>query len=166
MKVAVAFFILCQVVSALAAQLTLAWEPSVDPTVTGYAVYVGNASGTYQQRVDVGAHTNATLTNLTSGVRCYFSVRVYNALTIESLPSNEVSYLIPGAMYLSDSAAAGVRLNFVGEPNKTYEVQASTNLINWSVIKVLQPPSNSWVYWDDPDSGTLDQRYYRLTMAP
>ncbi len=166
MRVIVVIFAVFHTAVAMAAQLALAWEPSVDPTVTGYAVYIGDAPGSYQQRIDVGASTNAVLTNLTGGTRCYFAVRNYNAANIESLPSNEVSYLIPGALYLSGSAAAGVRLNFVGEQNKTYQVQASTNLINWSVIKVLQPPSNSWVYWDDPDSGSLDQRYYRVLTGP
>lgn len=166
MKVVVAVFVFCQAFLSWSAQLSLTWEPSADPTVVGYALYVGDAAGCYQQRIDVGACTNATVTNLTGGTRRYFTVRDYNVARVESLPSNEVSYLIPGALYLSGSAGAGVRVNWVGEPGKSYSVLASTNLINWSVIKVLQPPSNSWVYWDDPESGALDRRYYRIATGP
>ncbi|HPU56241.1 MAG TPA: fibronectin type III domain-containing protein, partial [Verrucomicrobiota bacterium] len=40
--------------SASAASVTLAWDPSPDPSVVGYFVYYGDASRSYTTKIDVG----------------------------------------------------------------------------------------------------------------
>jgi hypothetical protein len=75
--------------------VTLQWDPSTDPTVTGYKFYVGTTSGVYGAGVDVGNTTTYTVKNLLSGHAYYFAVTDYNAAGQESTYSNEVVYTAP-----------------------------------------------------------------------
>src|SRR5262245_42625469 len=50
-----------------AANVTLAWDPSADATVTGYAVYYGTKSGNLPNGVNVGNQTSYQITGLTDG---------------------------------------------------------------------------------------------------
>ncbi|MGC9194859.1 MAG: PKD domain-containing protein [Syntrophobacteraceae bacterium] len=75
---------------ALAAQAVLAWNASTDSSVTGYKVYYGSQSGTYQAPIDVGNNTTYTLTGLSASQTCYFAVTAYSS-TQESPFSQEVA---------------------------------------------------------------------------
>jgi len=75
--------------------VTLAWDPSPDDRVSGYAIRHGLQSSNYNMRVDVGNITQATITNLTSGITYFFVATAYTTDGLESLPSNEVSYTVP-----------------------------------------------------------------------
>jgi hypothetical protein len=80
--------------------VTLAWSaniPTSDPATntTGYKLYIGLASGNYTQSIDVGNKTTATVSNLISGTTYYSVITAYNSAGLESLDSNEVSYLAP-----------------------------------------------------------------------
>ena len=72
--------------------IVLAWDPSPDTNVVGYAVYCGTNSGSYQTRLDVGNQTNATVQVPANGATYFFVVTSYRVGGVESLPSNEVSY--------------------------------------------------------------------------
>lgn len=74
----------------------LVWNPSTDPTVTGYNLYYGGASGNYTNMVNVGSATNFTVTGLSSYVTYYFVATTYNISGVQSPFSNEVSYTVPG----------------------------------------------------------------------
>jgi Fibronectin type III domain. len=76
--------------------VTLAWSASPDPSATGYKVYYGATSGNYTKSLDVGDSTTAIIPGLTAGATYYFVVVAYDASGLESLPSNEVSYTVPG----------------------------------------------------------------------
>lgn len=95
MKARLIFILLCSALSASAASVTLAWDASPDASVTGYRIYLGVASGAYTNAVVVGNVTNATLTNLTSGVTYYFAATAYDGNGLESAFSNETSYRPP-----------------------------------------------------------------------
>ena len=41
--------------------VTLAWNPSTDPTVVGYNIYYGGASGNYTNTLSAGNATNMTV---------------------------------------------------------------------------------------------------------
>lgn len=75
--------------------VTLAWDPSPDASVAGYAIHYGTTSGEYSGRVEVGNVTSATVSNLTEGTTYYFVATAYTPEGVESLPSNEVSYAVP-----------------------------------------------------------------------
>lgn len=78
--------------SAVAGQLTLAWDPVAN--ATGYKLYYGTSSTSYSASVDVKTATTHTLSNLTDGVRYYFAVTSYNGIT-ESGYSTQVNTVVP-----------------------------------------------------------------------
>jgi len=73
-----------------AATATLAWNPVTDPTLDGYKIYVGTASGLYTRTITVGNLISYTVDSLMTRTTYYFSVTAYNSAG-ESSPSNEVS---------------------------------------------------------------------------
>ena len=83
----------------------LAWDPSPDPNVVGYAVYYGTSSGSYPLRVDVGLQTNATIQLPLHRATFFFVATAYTVDGVESLPSNEVSYVVPAASLTNDSGS-------------------------------------------------------------
>ena len=93
---------------ALAAQVSLAWDPSPAPTVTGYYLYYGVASQTYTSQIDVGNQTTYTVSNLTAGQTYFFSVTAYDAARNESAHSNEASVTIAGPPAAQTSLASSL----------------------------------------------------------
>jgi len=78
--------------TGLAANVTLAWDPSPDPQVVGYRIYYGAASGNYTNSSPVGMVTTATLTGLAVGTTYYFAATAFDTNGVESIFSNETSY--------------------------------------------------------------------------
>jgi hypothetical protein len=76
--------------SPSATTATLAWATVTDPTLDGYKVYVGTASGLYTRIIDVGNITSYIVDSLPTATTYYFAVTAYNSAG-ESSPSNEVS---------------------------------------------------------------------------
>src|SRR5215471_12640074 len=74
--------------------VTLTWDSPGDSSITGYALFVGFASGTENQETGLGLVLTTTL-SLTSGTKYFFVVKSYNSAHQMSAPSNEVSYLAP-----------------------------------------------------------------------
>jgi hypothetical protein len=75
--------------------VTLAWNASTDPTVTGYNIYYGGASGSYTNEICAGNATNATISGLVEGTTYYFAATTYAASGVESPFSSEVSCQVP-----------------------------------------------------------------------
>jgi len=69
---------------------TLSWDPVTDPTLDGFIVHVGTASGLYTRTIPVGNLTSYTVDSLSTGTTYFFSVTSHNEAG-ESQPSNEVS---------------------------------------------------------------------------
>ncbi|HEX8679240.1 MAG TPA: fibronectin type III domain-containing protein, partial [Chthoniobacterales bacterium] len=76
--------------------VTLAWDRNPEVDVIGYRVQIGTSSGWYTQTIDVAAATTAIVPNLNEGATYYFAVTAYNSSLLESAPSNQVTYLVPG----------------------------------------------------------------------
>ena len=72
---------------------TLAWDALNDPSVAGYYLYYGNASGNYSTRIDVGTNTSGTVSNLVGGSTYYFTATAYNTARVESTPSSEATFM-------------------------------------------------------------------------
>ena len=97
---------------------TLLWDADADPEVTGYKVYVGQASGLYSMTTDVGNVISWTISGTVNGATNYLAVTAYNAMGLASDFSAEVSYLgagtnqapsisaIPNQLVLEDSSTA------------------------------------------------------------
>ena len=152
--------------SATAAQsVTLGWNPSTDASVVGYIVHYGTNSGQYSLQLDTSSQTVATLTNLQEGLTYYFAITAYDTNHVESAPSGEISYIVPGLLRLSATALPdGVMLlTFPVAPPHWYEIQASSDLISWSMVGQTPPATeNVWMGFADFQGSALPQRFYRL----
>lgn len=90
-----------------AAEVTLAWDPNQEPTVSGYRVYYGTFSYYYTAVVDVGDQTALTITGLLPGVTYFFSATAYSSNGDESCFSGEIAYTVPGASTSSTGSGGG-----------------------------------------------------------
>lgn len=79
--------------------VTLAWDQSPDPTVSGYNLYWGTQARTnsvsfYTNSVPVPgvSNTSCTISNLVRGTTYYFAATCVATNGLESLYSAEVSY--------------------------------------------------------------------------
>ena len=89
------------------ADVRLAWDANPDPTITGYRIYYGTATGYYTNAVDAGNQTALTITGLLPGVTYYFAATDYSDEGYESYFSSEVSYTVPGASSSTSSGGGG-----------------------------------------------------------
>ncbi len=95
-----------------AASVRLTWSPNNEPTVAGYKVYQGGASGEYDTIVDVGMATEKVFTGLTKGATYHFSVTAYDAEGYESDRSDEVVFVATDAVAPKNRAPQSVHLTF------------------------------------------------------
>ena len=146
--------------------LTLAWDPSPSPDVAGYVVYYGTVSGVYDHRLDIHTNTIASITDLKEGEVYYFVVAAYDQQGVESAPSNEVSYLVPGLVELTLNSTNSydellLRTSVVW--GRTYKVQASTNLVYWTTILQTNAFDNDWMEFPVPRQDT-PMLFYRVVQ--
>lgn len=78
---------------AIAADVSLAWDPSPSDDVSGYRLHIGSSSRTYSSHIAVGNQTTYKVTSLTSGT-WFFTVTAFDSAGNESDYSNEVSQTI------------------------------------------------------------------------
>jgi hypothetical protein len=90
--VALAALLLTLAASRLAAAdtLTVMWDASPDPVVTGYIVYIGTQPGTYTQSVNVGSATSYTFASAVPGQQYCFAVSAYAPGPLEGPKSSDV----------------------------------------------------------------------------
>ena len=81
--------------NASASNVTLAWDPSSDPTVAGYNIYIGGSSHNYTNVVDAGHSNSITISNLVPGSTYYFAATTYTLAGLESDYSTEAAYTVP-----------------------------------------------------------------------
>ena len=144
--------------------VTLTWDPSPDTNVVGYFVYYGTVAGSYTNRVNQGNQTTANVPGLMEGVTYHFVVTAYTADAVESDPSNEVAFVVPGVVRLAAGLLPGdpMRINFPVAPGHTYVLQASEDLQFWHKVWATAGISNGWVEFVDTESPAVARRFYRL----
>lgn len=144
--------------------LTLGWNASTSPGITGYRVYYGTASGNYTNSLTVANVTTATVSGLTAGVTYYFAVTDTDAAGLESPFSNQASYVqgLPGAQMQIQAGAGGpVTLTGTGTAGQTYNIQASPDLMTWTVIGTATAGAGGSLTFTDPNAANFPQRFYR-----
>lgn len=144
--------------------LTLEWDASSNPDVVGYRVYYGVASGVYTNSVTAGNATSATISGLLAGVTYYFAVTDFDADGLESAFSNEISYLrqLPGAQMQIQVAAGGqFLLTVAGTAGHTYNIEATQDLKNWTVIGTGTADASGSLTFTDTHAANFSQRFYR-----
>ena len=122
-------------ISAVAlGNVTLAWQPSPDPTVVGYNVYWELANGAYPQKVSVSSQT-ATVSNLVEAMTYSFFVTAYTSSGMESAPTAPIVYTVPGSfLQLGRSAQNNLVLSSSGAAAFPWALQESSDLKVWRTI--------------------------------
>lgn len=91
-----------------AGEVTLEWDASVSPEVTGYKLHVGPMPGAYTKTVDVGNVLIFKLLNLADGTH-YIAASAYDGAGNQSDYSNEVSAVIQAPSLAITSLSASMR---------------------------------------------------------
>jgi hypothetical protein len=84
---------------ALAENLTLVWDANSEPDLTGYLVFCGESSGSYNPELTKKVSSDTTtceFTDLEEGTTYYFAAKAISQ-TGESAYSPEISYTVPAA---------------------------------------------------------------------
>jgi hypothetical protein len=146
-------------------QVTLGWNASPDPTVVGYYLYYGVASGVYTSKIDVSTNTTFTASGLVAGSTYYFTTTSYTAARVESSYVAEVAFIVPGILAVTKSDGATTRIQFPVAPAHSYQLQASPDLKTWSNLWLTPiQTTNGWIEYDEPFSDTLSAKFYRLIL--
>jgi hypothetical protein len=148
------------------ASIPLAWSPSIDPGVVGYKIYWWPAAGGATNSVDVGNVTKTTITGLTEDTTYYFAATSYDTNGVESDFSNQIeltvyqtaTLVLPQSQNGSNSVSGQFAINVSGFSNYLYEVQASTNLVNWVAVQTNSAP----FAFVDTNAGQFKRRFYRV----
>ena len=154
---------ICLTAKGATSSVSLSWNTSTSPGIAGYNIYYGGASGNYTNVVSASNSTNAVISGLVDGGTYYFAATAYDAFGDVSGFSNEISYIVPGILAITQGAGSGnsVQILIPVVPGKQYQLQVSEDLHSWSNIWQITPTSNAWIQFPDPESG-LPQRFYRL----
>ena len=81
--------------ASVAYAVVLEWDQSAGPDAVGYRIKYGYASGVYSTTVEVNQNLTATIDEpWPIGTTIFFAAYAYNSAGLESLPSNEVSYVV------------------------------------------------------------------------
>jgi hypothetical protein len=143
----------------------LNWNPNTDPSIAGYNVYYGSSSGVYTNVINVGNSTNTVVDGLVEGQTYYFAVTAYTFDALESDFSAETVYLVPGVVTLAkgDTPDAPMEVRFPVTPGHWYELQQSSDLVNWFAVWQTTGVSNVWVGYDAPIN-TSGPQFYRVVL--
>jgi hypothetical protein len=148
--------------------LRVEWQPSPDPTVTGYAVYYGVTGGPLTNRVDVGLATSAVMGQLTVSTTYSFYAVAYNASHAESDPSNFFLYTAQAisSLKLSESQEGGGSVSFDVAPGTACHVEYTDTLApaNWQLLTAAIGDSNGVVNVVDTAVAPGGSRFYRAVV--
>ena len=139
--------------SSSAWSAVFSWSPSATTGVAGYRLYYGAGSGNYTQSIDVGNVTQTTISNLTAGNTYYAAVTAYTTSALESVKSNEVSFVASG----STSSPLTVSLT---SPTSGASYTAPANI----TLTATASDSNATVSYVEFYSGST--RFVTVTSSP
>ena len=143
--------------------VTLAWNPSTDPTVVGYKLYYGGASGNYTNTLSAGNATNITVSGLVEGDTYYFAAVTYDSAGVQSPFSSEVAYTVTTnapALLLRVTPTRQFVLTVTGPIGHTYDILATTNCITWTVIGTVTIGTSGSVDFTDTNAARFPLRLY------
>jgi len=142
--------------------MTMAWQPSSSPYVTGYRVYYGPASGNYTDSVLIGNVTTNTVSGLASGVTYYFAITTVAMGGQESPFSNEISY-VPGVQTVRIRTASAKQfvMTVSGLIGHTYQIQATQDFKTWTTIGTVTLGASGSLDFTDTNAASFPHRFYR-----
>jgi hypothetical protein len=115
----------------------------------------------------VGNVTSCTITSLSAGVTYYITVAAVDVNGQESAFSNEINYM-PGVPTVQVGAASAGQFNLTlsGLIGQAYNVEASPDLVTWTVIGTVTLDATGSLNFTDPNAADFPQRYYRTAQVP
>jgi len=147
--------------------VTLGWDASSESNVAGYNVYTLEEGLSSPAKQNVGLTTQAKITGLKEGLNYNFTITAYNQLGLESLPSPPLSYFVPVPLVIARPNATNlfVHLRFPVSPGRQYELQASSDLKNWTTIwQTGSALFYTQADYEDQRSRGLLKQFYRLLI--
>ena len=155
------------ITSAYSESVILAWDPTPGSTIAGYRLYEGTIPNVYPTMLDLGNSTTVTVSNLVGGVTYYFAVTAYDDTGLESPLSAPISYAVPlPRPTLGLNVAANQPVLTCSAPaGYIFNVQASTDLTNWTVIGTATATAVGSVQFADPAGTTNNACFYRLNQV-
>lgn len=153
--------------SALAENISLAWDPSPSPNIVSYRLYYGTSSRAYTSVIDAGPTTSATVSNLVAGTTYYFAATAVDGFGLESDFSAEFTYtpslvttnppkikITPGKGHNKITATAA--------PSSSYTIQATDDMTTWKDLAVMTANTAGEMEYIDPVEEGKSLRFYRL----
>jgi hypothetical protein len=162
---------------APAPPIRLAWNPSTDPAVKGYAIYYGPVSQPSLIRINAGTGLFCTISNLVVGLTYRIYAVSYDAQNVESTPSNELLFTpvaapnpIPPAgarMQIARQPNGSMRLSSQVSPGTVCGIQfaATPNPVAWQTLTNVTASSIGEVIALDISANLVNQRFYRLALS-
>ena len=152
--------------------VTLAWDASADPAVSGYRLYQGLVSRNYSIVYDAGNTNNVVVPGLLAGTIYFFAVTAYDTNGLESDFSTELVYTNGSStnsslqiVGMAKSADGNFTITGTGSAGQNCVLMAATNLappVAWTPIatNVIRAPGA--VTFTDLQATNYPSRFYQL----
>jgi len=155
---------------AQAPPVTLAWDGNPEPSVAGYIVYVGNASGSYGEQYDVGDQTSFAYTRVSAGRPYYFAVAAYTPGREVGERSEEIFFLSGAATGLAPSVPVRVasQLTASSPDNRRARCASASDTGCYSVERLVSLAGDASALTPTGDGRLLfveDGRHVRVIAA-
>jgi Fibronectin type III domain len=140
----------------------VAWDAVPDSGVIGYRVHYGVASGIYEETLDVGNTTTATVKGLVGGLTYYIAVTAVGAGGLESEYSEEVR-VVPGlhGIRIGVNGAGARVLTVQGLAGREYDIEATTDFKSWVRLSTVTVGEGGSVTFSDAAATRVPNRFYR-----
>ena len=156
--------------------VALGWNASPDPAAAGYFLCWGYASEQCTNRLDVGNVTNTSVAGLSLGVLYWFHVVAYDGTGREAAPSNDIIYQPPVAgrpveptslnlgIIQAEGGGTVAQFSFQGQASAIYDVQATTNFQQWTVIGTTNCSASGVVTLEVLAGTNQPRQFFRLAI--
>jgi hypothetical protein len=154
----------CALTARGSQSVSLAWDASPDTNVIGYFLYCEDTSNNDFRILNVTNKTTVAVSGLKEGLTYTFVVTAYDRDGLESDPSAEVTYIVPGSVQIGPcrNATDAVQVRFPVVSGHRYEIEASEDLNSWTRIGSTFGTSNEWVEFQDTEAAAFQKRFYRV----
>lgn len=149
--------------------LTVAWDQSSSPEVSGYRIYWGTASGNYTNSAAVGNVLTASINGLNFQRTYFLSATAIGPGGVESAFSNEITYTKPCVLKLTRSQngpSTVMTLSTEIYTGMKYIIEGSSNLSTWNQVATGTAATNSISIPFNPISQIAFYRLKKSTASP
>ena len=156
-------------ITASKATLTALVNPRGAATLAFFEWGLTPGYGNTTAGTNIGSGTNsvlvnAALANLPAGRICYYRMVAFNGVG-SAFGAAAFFQTVPPPRFadFATQPDGAFQMQFTGASNLAYEVQASTNLINWTVLGNAASSTNGLYLYLDSDATNYSFRFYRVS---